>query len=164
MSVISMKITKAEKHPNADRLRLYEAQANDTTVVFVANLTNVYEVDDVVAVAQVGTVLVLDGEVLEIAPTTIRKVQSHGMGLGKVLSEVGADVSSLFPWPNGTRVRTSDPLGSAKGWDESARAARRAGVTGKVLSCHDRHGFSYGVEHENDGSISYYEPSELKLL
>lgn len=164
MSVIAMKITKAEKHPNADRLRLYEAEALGKTVVFVANLTNVYEVDDIVAVAQVGTVLVMGGEVVEIAPTTIRKVESFGMGLGKTIHPVGCNLDSLFPWPEGTRVRTSDPLGPAHGWTPNARAARCAGVLGKILTSGSGHGFWYSVEHNNDGSIGYYSPEELRII
>lgn len=98
MSVIAMKITKAEQHPNADRLRLYEAQALDTTVVFVANLTNVYEVDDVVALAQVGTVLPpMDGEEgITITACKIRKVESFGMGLGKTSEPVGSNLDAVY--------------------------------------------------------------------
>lgn len=164
MSVIAMKITKAEKHPNADRLRLYEAEALGQTLVFVANLTNVYEVDDVVAVAQVGTVLVLDGEVLEIAPTTIRKVESFGMGLGKTDHPVGCNLDSLFPWPEGTRVRTQNVGMSTAGWKPGTIAARQFGVSGRVLTCQNAHGMVYAIEHENDGSIGYYKPVELVVL
>lgn len=164
MSVIAMKITKAEKHPNADRLRLYEAQTPTQTVVFVANLTNVYEVDDVVAVAQVGTVLILDGELIEIAPTTIRKVESFGMGLGKTVHPVGCNLDSLYPWPAETRIRTQDIGVSTSGWTPEAIAARRFGVVGRVLACQSGHGMTYSVVHDNDGSIGYYEPAELKVL
>ena len=79
--ILEMTITKAEQHPNADRLRVYEAVDGDTTVLFVANLTNVYEVGDKVKVAQVGHVME-DG--LEIKVSKIRGVTSYGMGLGKV--------------------------------------------------------------------------------
>lgn len=164
MSVIAMKITKAEKHPNADRLRLYEAQTPDQTVVFVANLTNVYEVDDVVAVAQIGTVLVLEGEIIKIEHATIRKVESHGMGLGKTDRPVGSNLDALFPWPEGTRVRTADMLGSGYGWDSNILAARCAGVAGKILTSGTGHGFWYSVVHDRDGSIGYYDPAELRIL
>jgi Putative tRNA binding domain len=164
MSVIAMKITKAEKHPNADRLRLYEAQTPTQTVVFVANLTNVYEVDDVVAVAQVGTVLVLDGEALEIVPTTIRKVESHGMGLGKTVHPVGCNLDSQFPWPFDTRVRTQDVGLSTSGWIPEAVASRKFGVSGRILMHRDGHGLTYSIVHDDDGSIGHYVPAELKII
>lgn len=90
MPIVAMRIVTAQQHPNADRLRLYTAEANGEEVTFVANLTNVYEPGDVVAVARVGTTL-RDG--LTIAPTKIRGVESFGMGLGKTDSLVGSEVS-----------------------------------------------------------------------
>lgn len=75
-----MKILSAEKHPAADRLRVYSAEADGNKITFVANLTNIYEVGDIVKVAQIGHVME-DG--MEIKETTIRGVKSYGMGLGK---------------------------------------------------------------------------------
>lgn len=108
MSVIAMLITSAEKHPNGDRLRVYTAtdDTRDTTLTFVANLTNVYEVGDTVAVAQVGTVLppsergedqAIPG--LLIQATVIRKVESFGMGLGKTDKPVGTVLDVEFGVP-----------------------------------------------------------------
>ena len=116
MSVIAMKITKAEQHPNADRLRVYEAQfptrfrvhgdgeaaavfpEDIQTIQFVANLTNVYEVGDIVAVAQVGTVLPpMDGEEgITISACKIRGVASFGMGLGKDKGPVGCNLDAVY--------------------------------------------------------------------
>lgn len=79
--IVEMKITSAEKHPNADRLRVYSAEGDGKEITFIANLTNVYEVGDMVKVAQVGHVME-DG--MEIKETVIRGVKSYGMGLGKV--------------------------------------------------------------------------------
>jgi len=79
--IVVMKITSAEKHPNADRLRVYSAEGDGKEITFVANLTNVYEVGDMVKIAQVGHVME-DG--MEIKETVIRGVPSYGMGLGKV--------------------------------------------------------------------------------
>lgn len=89
MSIIAMRIVTAEKHPNADRLRLYTAEADGEEVTFIANLTNVYEPGDVVTVARVGTTL-QDG--LVIKPTTIRGIESFGMGLGLTDADVGSEV------------------------------------------------------------------------
>lgn len=89
----AMKVVSAEKHPNADRLRVYSVE-NETgeARVIVANLTNVYEVGDVAAVAEIGSVV--DG--VEIKATNLRGVDSFGMMLGKVDAPVGTDVSDKF--------------------------------------------------------------------
>lgn len=51
MSVMAMKVIGAEKHPNADALRLYTMQAPDLEAVqVIANLDRIYQIDDVVAI------------------------------------------------------------------------------------------------------------------
>lgn len=97
MAVKAMRVMKAEKHPGADRLRVYEFQ--DETGFFlqiVANLQNVYEVGDIAAVAQVGTVLTDDGKESTIAEATLRGVPSYGMALGKVDDAVGSILNERF--------------------------------------------------------------------
>ena len=92
--VIAMQVTSAEKHPNADALRLYQFTApeiGETQVI--ANLENIYEVGDVVAVAMEGAVLQDD---TEIRPVMLRGVMSHGMALGKVYDEIGTDLSYQY--------------------------------------------------------------------
>lgn len=89
MAIVAMSITTAEDVPKANNLRVYTAVAGDTTLTFVANRSHVYEVGNVVAVAQVGTIL---EEGLEIKPVTIRGVESFGMGLGVIDLPVGTEV------------------------------------------------------------------------
>lgn len=83
---------KVEKHPNADKLMVYGFCYLDVPlnlyldgphlrdVQIVANLTNVYEIGDLVNI-------VLPGETYEgilIEPRKVRGVDSFGMAVGKV--------------------------------------------------------------------------------
>ncbi|MEM7760233.1 MAG: hypothetical protein AAF298_19210 [Cyanobacteria bacterium P01_A01_bin.40] len=57
MSVMAMKVISAKQHPNTDALRLYTMQVMDAeTVQIIANLDQVYQLDDVVVFAQVGSI------------------------------------------------------------------------------------------------------------
>lgn len=77
-----MTCTKAEKHPKADKLWVYDFTDETETRQVVANLTNVYVVGDKVRVAVPGDKLAdVNGE-FEIKETTIRGVPSFGMALG----------------------------------------------------------------------------------
>lgn len=97
MPVIAMRVVKAEKHPNADRLRVYSFEGvGGEALQVVANLTNVYEVGDVAAVATVGTILKENGETFEIQPTQLRKVDSFGMALGKTTAEIGTNLTQEY--------------------------------------------------------------------
>lgn len=94
MSVIVMKVTRAEPHPNADALRLYTMEAPEQEPVqIIANLENIYQIDDIVAVALVGSLL-KDGT--KIKPSKLRGVYSYGMALGKVDAEIGDDLSEAY--------------------------------------------------------------------
>ena len=94
MPVIAMKVESAEKHPNADALRLYSMEAPGyERVPIVANLENVYEVEDTVAIALPDSLL-KDGT--KIKPAKIRGIQSFGMALGKVDESVGTDLSEAY--------------------------------------------------------------------
>jgi tRNA-binding EMAP/Myf-like protein len=99
-----MRVLKAEKHPNADALRVYEFTDDLRTYQVVANLDNVYEVDDTAIVATIGTILE-DGTT--IRETKIRGVISSGMAMGKTDQPVGKELSSDSPniqlmshWPD----------------------------------------------------------------
>lgn len=93
MSIVAMKVISAAPHPEADALRVYQFEsASGEAIQIVANLSHVYEVDDVVAVVQVGTFF----EGTKIKKTKLRKVESFGMAVGKVAVPVGSDVSHLF--------------------------------------------------------------------
>ncbi|NER39701.1 MAG: hypothetical protein F6J93_38170 [Oscillatoria sp. SIO1A7] len=94
MPVIAMKVKSAEKHPNADALRFYSMEAPGyERVPIVANLENVYEVGDTVAIALADSLL-KDGT--KIKPAKIRGIQSFGMALGKVDESVGTDLSEGY--------------------------------------------------------------------
>ncbi|MEB3883701.1 RNA ligase family protein [Lyngbya sp. CCY1209] len=94
MPVIAMEVKKAEQHPNADSLRVYGAIAPGyEEIQIVANLENVYEVGDIVAIALNNSVL-KDGT--KIKPTKLRGIQSWGMALGKIVAPVGSDLSDRY--------------------------------------------------------------------
>ena len=82
-----MTCTKAEKHPKADKLWVYDFTDETETRQVVANLTNVYVVGDRVTIAVPGDVLPPsehDPLPFEIKEMVIRGVPSFGMALGKV--------------------------------------------------------------------------------
>ena len=54
MTVMAMEVISAEKHPNADALRLYKIKIEQKEVEVIANLDRIYEIGDVVAIALVG--------------------------------------------------------------------------------------------------------------
>ena len=94
MPVIVMDVTHAEAHPNAESLRVYSMKASGyDEVQTIANLENIYEVGDRVAVALAGSIL-KDGT--KIKPAKLRGVRSFGMALGKVDDATGTDLSELY--------------------------------------------------------------------
>ena len=111
MTAIAMICTKVSEHPNADALKMYEFQYDKETLQVVANLENVYEVGDVVAIVRSGSIM-LDGT--KIKDSTIRGVRSYGMALGKTEDPAGTDLTSKYcqempvdtnhishvPWPD----------------------------------------------------------------
>jgi tRNA-binding EMAP/Myf-like protein len=107
MTAIVMQVIKAEKHPYADSLRVYEMEALPIgTKQIIANLENIYEVGDKAIVVLSGSVL-KDGT--KISDSKIRNVYSYGMALGKSTAEIGTDLSAEYcveqkatfiPWPD----------------------------------------------------------------
>ena len=96
MTVMAMKVISVGYHPNADALRLYTMKTADKEVEVIANLDNIYEIGDIVAIALVGSVL-KDGT--KIKPTKLRGLYSYGMALGKVEVKIGRDLSNLYCQP-----------------------------------------------------------------
>lgn len=82
-------------HPKADRLRVYTLRASlkESPIQVCANLTNVYEAGDTVAVAQIGHDF---GDDFVIGERKVRSVLSQGMMLGKVSGVVGSDVTADY--------------------------------------------------------------------
>ena len=65
------------------------------------------------------------------------------------------------PLQHGTKVRTTKPnMALRSEWTNQGLASKKWGVEGTVIAHHDSHGLSYDVRHE-DGTIGYYDPSEL---
>ncbi|MEM9540229.1 MAG: RNA ligase family protein [Cyanobacteria bacterium P01_E01_bin.42] len=94
MPVIAMEVKTAEQHPNADSLRVYNAIApGHEAVQIIANLENIYDVGDTIAIALSNSIL-KDGT--KIKPSKLRGIQSFGMALGKVGEPVGTDLSDRY--------------------------------------------------------------------
>ena len=93
MPVIAMKCVSKSAHEKTDSLFIYtfESPALGPKTI-VANLTNVYAEGDVVAIAQLGTWLA-EGE---MKPRKVFGIDSEGMALGPVDSELDTDLSERF--------------------------------------------------------------------
>lgn len=94
MNVVAMIVSEVKSHPNADALRVYTMEAPDRSAVqIVANLENIYNEGDIVAIALSGSVL-KDGT--KIKPCKLRGVISNGMALGIVNVQLGSDLSEVY--------------------------------------------------------------------
>jgi len=108
MSAIAMKVISAEQHPNANALRLYTMEAPQIEAVqIIANLDNIYQVGDVIAVALGGAIL-KDGT--KIKPSKLRGLYSYGMALGKVDVEIGTDLAEIYCQPKPKKINTTVKL------------------------------------------------------
>ena len=76
-------------------------------VQIIANLDNIYQVGDLVAVALGGAIL-KDGT--KIKPTKLRGLYSYGMALGKVDVEIGTDLAEIYCQPKPKKVNTTVKL------------------------------------------------------
>jgi tRNA-binding EMAP/Myf-like protein len=93
MPIIAMRVVEKVPHHKTDSLFIYTfASPKLGQKTIVANLTHVYEVGDVAAIAQVGTVLP-EGP---IEPRKVFGVHSEGMGMGVVDAEPDSDVTDRF--------------------------------------------------------------------
>lgn len=97
--ILALRVISAEDHPNADRLRVYNLSYRNETPDFeevtkqvVANLTNVYEVGDIVAVCLPGH----DTGDFIIKERKVRGVLSSGMMIGKTDQPVGCQIDHLY--------------------------------------------------------------------
>lgn len=107
MPVIVMEVLEINPHPNADALRVYQLGAGERLQV-VANLSNVYQVGDKVAIATVGCEL-KDGT--KIRPARLRGVDSFGMALCPYDAPVGTDVSTEFCVPERAQASGAQLIG-----------------------------------------------------
>lgn len=93
MPVITMRCSSKTAHEKTDKLFIYTfTSPNIGDVTIVANLTNVYEEGDVVAVAQLDTWLP-EGQIL---PRQVFGIDSQGMALGPVDADLDTDLSAQF--------------------------------------------------------------------
>lgn len=78
--VVVGKVISAEKHPNADKLKLCQVDVGNERIQIVCGGSNV-RVDMLVALAKVGAKVRWHGEgdLVELKPTAIRGVESFGM-------------------------------------------------------------------------------------
>ena len=93
MPVIAMTCVDKQAHDKTDNLFVYafESPALGRKTI-VANLTNVYEVGQVAAIAQLGTLL----EEGEIKPRKVFGIDSEGMALGPVDAAPDTDLTAQF--------------------------------------------------------------------
>lgn len=98
--VIAMKVKSASDVLGSKNLRAYVFELpgqEDRTVI--ANLTNVYQEGDVVAVALDGTTLSVAFDNMTISKRKVFGIESSGMALGKVSVEVGTVLGDdFFPY------------------------------------------------------------------
>ena len=93
-NIVVGKVLKADKHPNADKLKLCLVDVGKESLQIVCGGSNVKD-GMLVAVAKVGAKVHWHGEkdLVEIVPTKIRDVDSYGMMCGG--SEIGLE--QMFP-------------------------------------------------------------------
>ena len=109
MTAIVMECIKAENHPNADSLRVYEFSCpQHPSIQIVANLENIYSPGDKATVV-VAPSLMKDNVVIK--KVNLRGITSDGMALGKTDHNVGTDLTNEYclnleetevfiPWPD----------------------------------------------------------------
>src|SRR3989338_8734380 len=92
--IVVGKDLSCEKHPNADKLKVCKVDLGNETVTIVCGGTNVRE-GMLTAVAKVGARVKWhgEGELVELKPTAIRGVESHGVICGA--DEIG--LIEMFP-------------------------------------------------------------------
>lgn len=93
-NIVVGKVIKAEKHPDADKLKLCQVDVKNEKLQIVCGGSNVRE-GMLVALAKVGSKVKWhgEGEPVELKPTKIRGVDSFGMICGA--SEIG--LGGVFP-------------------------------------------------------------------
>ena len=135
MPVVAMKCSAKTAHEKTDKLFIYtfeSPQLGQKTIV--ANLTNVYEVGDIVAIAQVETWLP-EGQIL---PRKVFGIPSEGMALGPVNALVDEDITQQFDADSAPRqfTVTIEVEVESRYADDAQKLARKAIAKkeGRVLS------------------------------
>jgi hypothetical protein len=85
--IIAMRVIKIDNIEGSNILKSYTFEApNIETIIVVANDTYLYNLDDIVSVAQVGTVL-SNGTI--VSSKFIFGIESKGIALGPIDSDAG---------------------------------------------------------------------------
>jgi len=123
MPVRAMRVTSKTAHEKTDKLFIYTFESPELGErTIVANLTNVYEVGDVVGVALVGTKL----PGMEIVPRKVFGIPSSGMAMGPVEAELDADLTEAFDADRSPRpFEVTITLTVDAPWAEDAEKAAR---------------------------------------
>ncbi len=125
MPVRAMKVTSKTAHEKTDKLWIYTFESPEQgELTIVANLTNVYEVGDVAAIALLGTHL----EEGEMKPRKVFGIPSSGMALGPVDAELDTDLSEQFEADHPEREWTMTITVTGKGRykTDAEKALRKA--------------------------------------
>ncbi len=68
------------------------------------------------------------------------------------------------PIPNGTPVKTTQANTSHREeWTEEGWASKKWDIKGTIVATRRGHGLYYEVKH-GDGTVGYYDPSELEVI
>mgnify|MGYP002816914440 CR=1 FL=1 len=130
MPVIAMTVVEKQAHERTDSLFIYTFESPELgRKTIVANLTNVYEVGDVAAIAQLGTFLP-EGE---IKPRKVFGIDSEGMALGPVDAAPDADLTAEFDAdaPERTFELTFTIQATGRYPADAEKAARKAFKSGE---------------------------------
>ncbi len=119
-NIVVGKILSAEKHPNADKLKLCKVDVGNEQLQIVCGGSNVAE-GMLVALAKVGAKVKWhgEGELIELKPTKIRDVESAGMICAS--TEIG--LGEMFPLKDEkeildltyTKAKSGTPMAQALG-------------------------------------------------
>ena len=181
MKAIAMRVISAGQHPHADALRLYTMTFGHSTLLcngdalqsvaapdieelqIIANLDNVYQVGDVVAVVLGGATL-KDGT--KIKPSKLRGLYSYGMALGKVEVEVGTDLSSIYCQQNIVSTTAKLPFIKWTSIELLHNVRNNLQILGKtpVVTYHAKiklHGTNAGVQITPEGEVAAQKRSQI---
>lgn len=165
-NVVVGKVITAEKHPNADRLKVCEVDVGNERIKIVCGGSNV-TAGMLAVVAKNGAKVKWhgEGELVELKPTTIRGVESNGMICGS--DEVG--LVEMFPKKDEKEIvdltalnlKPGRPLAEALGLNDAVLE-----IDNKSLSNRPDLWGHYGLAREvavlTNREVEKYETKEVK--
>ncbi len=112
MSFVAMEVKTAAEVLGSKNLRVYTFSApGKEDLIIVANLTNVYSVGDIAAVAQVGTMIPIDSTYVkpfEIIKRKVFGIESSGMAMGRTSAAPGTSLEERCVTCGGSGYAGSD--------------------------------------------------------